>query len=294
MTNKKQLSKEPYKGMRDFYPDDMHTQQNIFEMWRVAMAGFGYSEYSAPILEETDLYRAKSGEELVGEQTYSFTDRGDRDVTIRPEMTPSLARLVARKQKELSFPLRWFSIPNLYRYERPQRGRLREHWQLNVDLFGEKSMYADAEIIMIAQEILAIFDLPLGSFEIRLNSRKLMDEIFLNYLGLTEEEAYKTGKLVDRKEKMESDAFSAATKELIGEKSKQLAEILDAQRITDLPGVVRKTEGAQELIELFGICKKLGVKNISYSSSLMRGFDYYTGPVFEVFDTNPVNKRSLG
>src|SRR3989344_7700920 len=147
--NTKSLSLEPYKGTRDFYPRDQFVQNYIFGVWKRVAERFGYLEYNASIIEETDLYKAKSGDEIVNEQTYSFTDRGGRDVTIRPEMTPTVARMVARKRKELALPLRWYSIPNLFRYERPQRGRLREHWQLNVDMFGSNSRAADAEIIMV-------------------------------------------------------------------------------------------------------------------------------------------------
>ena len=125
-----ELSKEPYKGTRDFYPEDMYLQKYIFQTMSRVVESYGYAEYGASILEETALYKAKTGEEIVNEQTYSFTDRGGRDVTIRPEMTPTVARMVARKRRELTFPVRWYSIPNLFRYERPQRGRLREHWRM--------------------------------------------------------------------------------------------------------------------------------------------------------------------
>ena len=130
------LSTEPYKGVRDFYPEDMAIQNYIFNTWRKVAEKFGYEEYSASILEPTEIYTEKSGAEIVNEQTFTFTDRGDRSVTLRPEMTPSLARMVAARRRNLKFPLRWYSIPNLFRYERPQRGRKREHWQLNCDLLG--------------------------------------------------------------------------------------------------------------------------------------------------------------
>ena len=137
--NNKKLSLEPYKGTRDFYPREQFIQDYIFGVWKKVVESYGYLAYDASILEETELYKAKSGEEIINEQTYSFTDRGGREVTIRPEMTPTVARMVAAKRRELVFPLRWYSIPNLFRYERPQRGRLREHWQLNVDMFGVDS-----------------------------------------------------------------------------------------------------------------------------------------------------------
>src|SRR5438309_390347 len=134
------LSTQPYKGARDFYPEAKRLQKYIFNKLRETVESFGYEEYDAPILESMDLYLAKSGEEIVNEQTYAFEDRGGRKVVMRPEMTPTVSRMVAAKRQELSYPLRWYSIPNLWRYERPQKGRLREHWQLNVDIFGVESV----------------------------------------------------------------------------------------------------------------------------------------------------------
>ncbi|MCX6717136.1 MAG: ATP phosphoribosyltransferase regulatory subunit, partial [Candidatus Taylorbacteria bacterium] len=138
MTNKNKVSTEPYKGVRDFYPADMAVQNYLFSTMRKTVESFGYSEYGASVLEPADLYKAKSGEEIVNEQTYTFKDKGEREISLRPEMTPTVARMIAGKLKEFSFPLRWYSIPNLFRYEKPQRGRVREHWQLNVDIFGVK------------------------------------------------------------------------------------------------------------------------------------------------------------
>ena len=130
------LQTQPYKGARDFYPEDMRVRNYIFDNWRKVCRKYGYEEYDGPFLESFDIYAAKSGEELVNEQLYSFEDRGKRKVAIRPEMTPTLARMVSQQYGELVNPIRWFSIPNLWRYEKPQKGRLREHFQLNVDIFG--------------------------------------------------------------------------------------------------------------------------------------------------------------
>ena len=141
------LSAEPYKGVRDFYPEDMWMEEYIFETWSYVAESFGYEKYGASVLEPAELYKAKSGEEIINEQTYTFVDRGDREVTLRPEMTPTVARMIAARRHELTLPVRWYSIPNLFRYERPQRGRLREHWQLNCDIFGTSDVSADIEII---------------------------------------------------------------------------------------------------------------------------------------------------
>ncbi len=174
----KKLSTEPYKGVRDFYPADMAVQSYIFDIWKKTAESFGYEEYGASVLEPANFYKAKSGEEIVNEQTYTFIDRGEREVTLRPEMTPTLARMVAAKKRELVFPLRWYSIPNLFRYEQPQRGRVREHWQLNVDLFGVNGIEADVEVISLAYKIMKNFGAKDEDFEIRVNSRNLLRKIF--------------------------------------------------------------------------------------------------------------------
>src|SRR5438132_1270136 len=135
MKKREKLSTEPYKGVRDFYPEDQFIQRYIFEHMERVCELFGYEEYAASILEPAEIYKTKTSEEIVNEQTYTFTDRGHREVTLRPEMTPTVARMIAAKARELHFPVRWYSIQNFFRYERPQRGRLREHWQMNADIF---------------------------------------------------------------------------------------------------------------------------------------------------------------
>lgn len=204
-----------YKGVRDFYPEDQAAQNYIFSIWRRVLESFGYVEYGASILEPADIYRQKTGDEIVNEQMYVFRDKGEREVALRPEMTPTVARMVAAKRRELGFPLRWYSIPNLFRYEAPQRGRLREHWQLNADIFGVDSIEADREMVRIGYEILKTFGATENDFEIRLNNCKPKD-------------------------------FDG-----------------------------------------------LGIGNLKLDDSLTRGQDYYTGPVFEFFDTNEANKRSI-
>lgn len=291
--NNKKLSLEPYKGTRDFYPQDQFCQNYIFGVWKKVAQGFGYLEYNASILEETDLYRAKTGEEIVNEQTYSFTDRGGRDVTIRPEMTPTVARMVAQKRKELTFPLRWFSIPNLFRYERPQRGRLREHWQLNVDIFGVDSVEADIEIIKVAYGIMKAFGASDEAFEVRVNDRRLLNFLLHEHLQLDETGAHKLSKLIDRMHKMKSVEFLAAAKEVLGEKIKLLEEVLYVKSLDSLGGKIFKTAGAEGLQKVFKALEEAGIKNFVFDPTLVRGFDYYTGTVFEIFDTSPINNRAL-
>src|SRR3989344_430663 len=164
------LGIDPYKGVRDFYPEDMVIQNYIFNVWHKTVKKFGYVEYSASLLEPTEIYTEKSGAEIVNEQTFTFTDRGNRSVTLRPEMTPTLARMIAARRRNLKFPLRWYSIPNLFRYERPQRGRRREHWQLNCDLLGIAGIEADKEIVSLAYTIMKEFGAKDEDFEIRINN----------------------------------------------------------------------------------------------------------------------------
>lgn len=164
------LDTEPYKGVRDFYPEDMRVQNYIFDTWKKIAEQFNYEEYSASLLEPTEIYSEKSGAEIVNEQTFTFIDRGERSVTLRPEMTPSLARMVAARRRSLKFPLRWFSIPNLFRYEKPQRGRKREHWQFNADLMGVSDIEGDREIVSMAYAVMKAFGAKDEDFEIRMNN----------------------------------------------------------------------------------------------------------------------------
>lgn len=292
------LSTEPYKGVRDFYPADMAVQKYIFEKWKKTAESFGYEEYGASVLEPADMYRAKSGEEIVNEQTYTFTDRGEREVTLRPEMTPTVARMVSARKRELVFPLRWYSIPNLFRYEQPQRGRVREHWQLNVDLFGVDSIEADIEVISLAYQVMRNFGAKDSDFEIRVNDRGLMNSIVQEILEINDKVIItKLFKIIDRKEKMPQRDFEIATGLLIDEKSILLTKLLNCKNIEELTTIIsqnnKKVSNVVEIASFIEQLKGLGIKNIRFDQSLMRGFDYYTGMVFEIYDTSPENKRAL-
>ena len=208
------LGTDPYKGVQDFYPEDMAVQKYIFSVWRKVSEKFGYEEYNASPLELAEIYKEKSGDEIVNEQMFTFIDRGEREVALRPEMTPTLARMVAARRKTLKFPLRWYSIPNLFRYERPQKGRRREHWQLNADLLGIPGIEGDREILSLAVAVMKEFGAKNEDFEIRMNNSNIED-------------------------------------------FKDVAP------------------------------------NLVYDETLARGQAYYTGMVFEIFDTNPENNRSV-
>jgi histidyl-tRNA synthetase len=285
------VSTESYKGVRDFYPEDQAVQNYIFNTWRKTVESFGYEEYNASILEPSELYKQKSGEEIVNEQTYTFKDRGDREVTLRPEMTPTVARMVAAKQRELLFPLRWFSVPNLFRYEKPQKGRLREHWQLNVDMFGVKSTSADAEIISVAHKILINFGAKEDDFIIKINNRKIISALYKMF-DLDEDKSYKLSKVIDKKDKIDKSAFETAVFEIVGERASELTRLMEANdRLLSSFG--DDNEGVKELIDVLERLDKVGIQNVEFDPYLMRGFDYYTGIVFEVFDTNEDNQRSI-
>lgn len=252
------MNTEPYKGVRDFYPPEMAIQNYIFSIWRSVAEKFGYVEYSASILEYAELYRSKGSDEIVNEQMYVFKDKGDREVALRPEMTPTLARMVAAKRRTLKFPLRWYSIPNVFRYERPQRGRRREHWQLNCDLVGIAGIEAEVEIISLAHSIMKVFGAKDEDFEIRINSRKII-------------------------------AAGLVKKNFSEEQIRDFTRKLDKD---NLPADIN-FEPDEEIKKLLAMLEETGIKNVKFEPTLARGFDYYTGMVFEVFDTNPENRRAL-
>lgn len=294
----KGLNTQPYKGTRDFYPEDKRVQNYIFRIMREVSERFGYEEYDAPLLEETALYRAKSGEEIVNEQTYSFLDRGGRDVTIRPEMTPTLARMVAQKRKELIFPIRWYSIPNLWRYEKPQRGRVREHWQLNVDIYGVSDVTAEFEVLSVVTGIMEGYGANREMFKIRVSNRRLLSSFYENVLKISEDVALRISKIIDRKEKVSEAELKEMLSEHLNEKQVVLLlEFLELRSVSELSRfgeTLLASKGAQELVKLFEFSKDSPVAPyLVFDPTIVRGFDYYTGVVFEVFDTNPKNTRSL-
>jgi len=271
----------------------------MFTKWRQVCESFGYEEYDAPILEPLDIYLAKTGEEIVNEQTYTFEDRGGRQVVIRPEMTPTVSRMVAAKRQELAYPLRWYSIPNLWRYERPQRGRLREHWQLNADIFGVADTSAEYEVIALVDAMFKAFGARHDMYEIRLNSRQLTNYALTKYLGLNKEESHGISKLLDRRAKLSQHAFMSQVDKALTAKSRQagaaekLLSLLDAKELKDLPKPLQGHASVGELNKLLTDLRSAGIKNARFDIGLMRGFDYYTDIVFEVFDTHPENNRSL-
>jgi histidyl-tRNA synthetase len=253
----------------------VNTQRQVVER-------FGYDEYDAPIIEPLELYLSKTSEEIVNEQTYTFEDRGGRKVVIRPEMTPTVSRMVAAKRQESAYPLRWYSIPNLWRYERPQRGRYREHWQLNVDMFGVPGIEAEYEMILISDAIFRSFGASQDDFTIKLNSRKLIDSLMKDYLGLSSKESTALIRLIDRMHKLDRATFISKIDEVLHDKSRaagateKMLTVLSAKQLKDLPAEAQKHPSVKELHRLLVLAKNAGIKNIVFDVTLMRGFDYYT------------------
>ncbi len=292
------LSSQPYKGARDWYPEDKRVQNYIFDIWKNTAESFGYEEYGAPLLEPLEVYAAKSGQELANEQTYAFQDRGERMVAIRPEMTPSVSRLVAARRQELAYPARLFSIANFMRYERPQRGREREFWQLNADIFGVDTILADAEIIQFGARIMKNFGATDEMFVIRINNRKVINVMMHKYLELDEVQSQLMMKLFDRKNKISSEDFRDQAIEIFGTDKaprglKKISELLIAKSISSLPAELLEHDELQDVKELFRLLKRAKITNAIFDITLMRGLDYYTGTVFEFFDTDEENNRSL-
>lgn len=292
------LTPQPYKGTRDYYPSDKRLQNYIFATWKRIARAFGYEEYGVPLLEPLEIYEAKSGQELASEQTYAFMDKGDRMVAIRPEMTPSVSRLVAARRQEMAYPARLFNVANYMRYERPQRGREREFWQLNVDIFGVEGSLPEAEIITMGSEIMQAFGATNDMFVIKINNRKLINFMMAQYLGLDAIQAQLMIKLFDRKSKVSNEDFRDQAIEIFGETAApdglaKISKLLSAKSMAELPQDIRESSAVKEVQELFTFLEQAGITNAIFDITLMRGLDYYTGTVFEFFDTHPDNNRSL-
>lgn len=292
------LSTQSYKGTRDFYPEDMRVRRYIFNTWQRVAEKYGYEAYDAPLVEPLEVYAAKTGQEIVNEQTYQFIDRGGRQVAIRPEMTPSVSRMVAAKRQELAYPVRWYSIANFMRYERPQRGREREFWQLNADIFGVPTIDAEVEIISMADDLMKAFGATNSMYSIKINSRKLINFMMAEYLELDIIQSQLMIKLFDRKDKMTPQEFRAQAETIFDADTtasglRKIAALLSAKTMAELPKQILDSSAIKEVQMLFTLLREHGVKSAIFDISLMRGFDYYTDIVFEVFDRSPENNRAM-
>ncbi len=292
------LSANPYKGTRDWYPEDKRLQNYIFDVWKRVSERYGYEEYGTPLLEPLEVYAAKSGQEIVGEQTYRFTDRGDREVAIRPEMTPSISRMVAARRQEMAYPARLYSIAQFMRYERPQRGREREFWQLNCDIFGADTPEADAEIIELGAMILKEFGAKSDMYQIKVNNRELINVMMHDYLGLDTVQSELMIKLFDRRGKISTEEFRDQAIEIFGNETSveglhKISQLLLTKKRSELPSEIKDSPAFERLEKVFVLLEQAEIKNAILDITLMRGFDYYTGTVFEFFDTDPENNRAM-
>ena len=277
-------------GFRDFYPTDLALRSHIFSTWRRVAVRYGFEEYDGPPLEPLALYTAKSGEEIVG-QLYNFKDKGERDVALRPEMTPTLARMVAARAGELKKPIRWFSIPQLFRYERQQRGRLREHFQLNCDLIGEPGPLADAEIIALAIDVVRAFGLGPGDVRVRLSDRRVLTAI-LRQRGVPAGSLSQAFEFIDKVERLKPEEIE---KLAMSEKVFAPATIHDLTEVSAIRGwealdreLERGAESAKSAAPLREVQRALAAMGLAefveLDLTIVRGLAYYTGVVFELFD----------
>jgi histidyl-tRNA synthetase len=293
------LVKTPYKGTRDFFPAQMRKRDYLFSKMREVAELHGYEAYDGPMVEEVELYLAKSGEELINEQIYSFIDRGERKVAIRPEMTPTLARMVAQVHREMPKPLRWYAIPNLMRYEKPQKGRLREHWQFNCDIFGAPEGLGEVEILQVACGLLRNLGATEEHFEVLLNDRRVVDAVFGQLLKLTDEQSHKLYKVIDKAKKVSAEALDKMISEIISsDKAKsQFKEYLALKTIPALKDFLARHALKDAAASFLSFCDRLPAaglnKYIVYDPTIVRGLDYYTGVVFEIFDKSPDNRRAI-
>lgn len=293
------ISNIPPKGTSDWMPDEFRIRKYIFETWRKVCISFGYEEYLTPAMESAEVYRAKSGEDLGGKELWTLTDLAGRELSLRPEMTPSVTRMVTRFYDSAPKPIRLFSIANYFRNEKPQRGRNREFWQLNFDIFGSESINADIEILSMAIEILKAYGATEKNFEVRINSRRLVEDFFKIYLKIPEDKYSLGFRIIDKWDKLpfeeiikrlESEADAIITKP---EEFRAFMERDEATLDKFLNEILIDSE---YLAEMKKIGEEIDRKYPGYGKyypSLMRGLDYYDGMVFEVFDNNPENNRSM-
>ncbi|HSG08616.1 MAG TPA: histidine--tRNA ligase [Longimicrobiales bacterium] len=277
-------------GFRDFPPEELARRAHIFEAWRRAAVRYGFAEYDGPPLEALELYTEKSGDEIVG-QLYAFTDKGDRRVAMRPEMTPSLARILGERSRAMPKPIRWFTLPQLFRYERQQRGRLREHYQWNVDIVGEEGVAADAEVLAVAIDALRELGLTAGDFRARVSDRRLLAAVLAS-CGVSEDGMAAAFAVVDKMEREPREASAAKLVAQCGLHATQADDVLALFEVGGLEGVTERfgsdpvvAAELQRLSNYLEILQAMGLGDfVEVDLKIVRGLAYYTGIVFELFD----------
>ena len=276
-------------GFRDFYPEEFAARAFILETWRDVARRFAFVEYDGPPLESLELYTRKSGDEIVG-QLYNFRDKGDREIALRPEMTPTFARMVGARANALRKPIRWFSIPQLFRYERQQKGRLREHFQLNVDIVGEPDVSADAELLAVALECMRAFGLTSADVRARISDRRLLLAV-LDALRIGQDKTTGVFALIDKLERQPRDVSREKLREMAID-ADAIGPLLSLQRLDSpahilsaFPGHAGVAERVADLTRYLDFLDALGVRDwVDVDLTIVRGLAYYTGIVFELFD----------
>lgn len=279
-------------GFRDFYPEDLTLRNHIFATWRGVAARYGFEEYDGPPLEALDMYTKKSGDEIV-QQLYAFRDKGDREVALRPEMTPTLARMVAARVQALKKPIRWFSIPQLFRYERQQRGRLREHFQLNMDIIGEASPLADAELMAAAVDIMRAFGLGPKDVQLRISDRRVIRGLLLGR-GVTEGQLPTAFAVIDRSERVPKNVLEEMLHDA-GYGKREATAVFEIAALRG-PDVLKAAgEAAEPLSQAVQALEAMGLGDfVSIDLTIVRGLAYYTGIVFELFDAQKALRAIAG
>jgi len=269
-------------GFRDFYPEDLSLRNHIFATWRSVAGRYGFEEYDGPPLESLELYTKKSGDEIV-QQLYTFRDKGDRDVALRPEMTPTLARMVAARAQALKKPIRWFSIPQLFRYERQQRGRLREHFQLNMDIIGESGPLADAELMAAAVDIMRALGLGPGDVQLRVSDRRLLKAL-LAARGVTDAQLPSAFAVIDRSERVPKNVLEEMLRES-GFGSRESGAVFEVAALRGPAALKAAGEAAEPLGQAVQALEQMGLGEfVQVDLTIVRGLAYYTGIVWELFD----------
>ena len=282
--------------MRDFYPEDMLLRNLIFDAWRSAAKTYGFSQYDACVVESLELLKRKAGEEIT-DQIYAFKDKSNRDLALRPEMTPTLARMIAAKQGSLTFPVKWFTVAQCFRYERTTRGRKREHYQLNLDIVGEPSILAEVEIIATAIKSMETMGLEKNDIVIDFSSRALLSDILLN-LGIAEPDQAAAFVALDKRGKITDDAIKIILSEhgLTDATTDKVFSALEIKSLKDVEQLLPKeTESLQELLNFVDLLKRYNIDScMNFNISVIRGLAYYTGIVFEAFDTERTLRAIFG
>lgn len=285
------LPTAPYRGTRDFLPAEMSIRTQIFHRLYDVIERYGFVRYDGPILESAEIYEAKSGREIADQQLYTLVDRSGRRLALRPEMTPSVARMIAGHAGQLQFPVRWYSHVNCHRYERPQRGRVREHWQINVDIFGSDSAGCEIEMFELIHDMMGALGADEDMWVLRANDRVLLESVLADIVEIPQEKLGSVASLVDRWEKhpRERLAIDATEMGVTDKQFDRLAEALKAGPAI-LDDVSREARARSHLVKVL----ESGAGDlVRFDPSIVRAFEYYTSTVFEVFDLNPVNTRSL-